>query len=86
MSTGLGDWAYVAAVIVGSFLVGLAVDIVGVGILGHKSGPGVRGRVAVAKALRGQVEVWAVLLGIAMFKPFEFLPTTTRLWTHRLVT
>lgn len=83
MSTGLGDWAYVAAVILGSFLTGLVVDIVGVGILGHDSGPGVRGRSAVAKALRGQVEVWAVLIGVTVFKPFDFLEPGTRLWIHR---
>jgi len=85
MDTGLTEWAYVAAVIVGSFLVGLAIDLIGVSLLGHNSGPGARGRVALARALRGQAEVWAILIAVTVFKPFEFLALRTQLWIDRIV-
>ncbi len=85
MGSELNDWAYVAVVLVGSFLAGLVADLVTSRTLGHDAGPGRRARVSVAKALRGQLEVWAVLLGIAVFKPFEFLAPQTLLWVNRAV-
>ena len=85
MSTGLGDWAFVAVVIVGSFVAGLIADVVVVGILGHDKGPAARPRVALAKALRGQFEVWAVLLGVSVLKPFDFLAPRAQEWVGRIV-
>lgn len=85
MSSGVGDWVFAAVVVGGSFLVGLAADVVGVSLLGHDAGPGARGRVALAKALRGQLEVWAVLIGMSMIKPFEFLAPRAQLWVDRAV-
>jgi small-conductance mechanosensitive channel len=85
MGDGLGDWVYVAVVVGGSLLVGLALDIVVVGILRLNAGPGRRGRVAVAKALRGQFEVWAILLGLAVFKPLAFLTADQLEWSGRIL-
>lgn len=85
MSIGLSDWAFAAAVTAGSLFAGLAVDVVGVGLLGHEAGPGARGRVALAKALRGQLEVWAILLGVEMFKPFDFLTPSRQVLVSRIV-
>jgi small-conductance mechanosensitive channel len=82
MSAAVGDWGYALLVVGGSLLVGLAADFFGVGLLAHDAGPAQRPRRAVAKALRGQLEVWAVLLGIAMFKPFEFLPANAAKWAN----
>lgn len=85
MGSELNDWVYVAVVIIGSFLAGLVADLVTSRTLGHDAGPGRRARVSVATALRGQLEVWAVLLGIAVFKPFDFLAPQTLLWVNRIV-
>ncbi|NTU71522.1 MAG: mechanosensitive ion channel [Coriobacteriia bacterium] len=85
MGFELGEWAYVAVVIVGSLLAGFVIDLGFTAILGHDSGPAARPRVALANALRGQYEVWAVLLGVAIFKPFHFLEPKALEWTSRII-
>ena len=85
MRTGLGDWAYVAAVILGSFLTGLAIDIVGVGLLGHDSGPGRACASAVAKALRGQIEVWADPHRRNGLQAVRLPRPGTRMWIDRVI-
>lgn len=86
MSTQVSDWVFVATVIAISLLVGVAVDVIVTRILRHEAGPARRWREVLARALRGQYEIWAVLLGVAMFKPFEFLPLNAQVWVHRSVT
>ena len=85
MSDTVRSWLIALGMIAGSFVVGLLADLVVVRLLSHDAGPGRRPRLAVAKALRGQFEVWAVLLGIAIFKPFDFLSAHSQLWVHRVV-
>jgi small-conductance mechanosensitive channel len=69
----VSDWFVAIAVVAGSFLVGLAVDLVVTSALNREVGPAQRARRAVGRALRFQPEIWAVLLGCWIFKPFDFL-------------
>lgn len=85
MDPVLRNWLVAAAVIAVSFLVGLIVDAVVVSVLNHDRGPGRRPRRAVAKALRGQPEIWAVLMALALWKPFDFLSDKSAQWVDRLV-
>ncbi len=80
----LGEWFEGVMVVGAALLVGLAIDVVLTRLLTHSAGPGLRTRRALAKALRGQYEVWAVLLGILIFKPFNFLPPEQLEWAGRL--
>lgn len=77
MSALLNHWIIAAVVLAASFLVGLFVDAAITRALLHDAGPARRGRRAVADALRWLPEVWAVLIGIGIFRPFAFLPDHT---------
>jgi small-conductance mechanosensitive channel len=74
MDAQIGDWALAALVVVSAFLVGLVADFLVSGALLHDAGPAKRVRSSFARTLRGQLEVWAVLVGITVFKPFRYLP------------
>ncbi len=78
-------WLIALTVIVGSLLVGFVADLIVGRLLEHEAGPALRARRALAKALLGQFEIWAILLGTAMFQLFDFLTSNSRLWVHRLV-
>jgi len=73
MQVELGDWVKAVLVVGGSFLAGLVVDVVVSALLRRDGGPALRVRTAFAKTLRGQFEIWAVLIGLWVFKPFSFL-------------
>lgn len=80
-----GDWLYATAVIGGSFLVGFAIDALLVSVLIRQPAPDARVRRSLGRALRGQPEVWAMLLGMAVFNPFAFLPPAGHVWLARLI-
>ena len=82
----LANWLIALATIGIAFVVGLLIDLALVAILEHEAGPGQSVRRATAKALRWQPEIWAVLLGYGMLKPFAFLSGRTVVWVDRLVT
>lgn len=84
MSHSLQNWLVALGIIVGAGVVGFAIDAIVVGLLRHSSGPGTRMRGAIARALRGQPEIWAILIAIALFRPFDFLYTRVPLWIDRL--
>jgi len=85
VATGYGAWLYAIAVVVGSFVVGLAIDLLMVSVLLRKGGPETRTQQSLGRALRGQPEVWAVLIGLAALKPFAFLPAAGEKWISRLI-
>ncbi|MGV8084404.1 MAG: mechanosensitive ion channel family protein [Coriobacteriia bacterium] len=74
MSSQLNHWLIVAAVLVGSFFVGLIADVAITRGLQREAGRMFRGRRAIANTLKWLPEMWVVLLGIAVFRPFAFLP------------
>lgn len=84
MSDTVSNWLVALATIAGALLVGWALDAVIVGVLGHDSGPAHRVRSSIARALRGQPEIWSVLLAIALFRPFDFITTRSLQWIDRL--
>jgi len=73
MSELLGEWFYAIVVIVGALVVGVILDATLVWILRHEVGSGHNIRRSMAGALRGQPEVWAVLVALWVTSPFEFL-------------
>lgn len=73
MSELFGEWFYAFVVIVGGLLVGFAIDGLMVWSLRHDAGSGHHVRRAMAGALRGQPEVWAVLIALWGTSPFAFL-------------
>ena len=85
VANGIGDWVFALLVVGGSLVVGVALDAVIVGLLNRQTGPALRPRRAIAKAFRGQSEVWAVLVGLAMSRPFAFLASQTQWWVERAV-
>ena len=85
MQVQVSEWVFAALVIGGSFLVGLVVDVLVVGMLRHDAGPARRVRASFARTLSGQFEVWAVLLGIAAFKPLASLPVRAHVWIDHAV-
>jgi small-conductance mechanosensitive channel len=84
VSHSLQNWLVALGIIVGAGVVGFAIDAIVVGLLGHGNGPGTRVRGAMARALRGQPEIWAILVATALFRPFDFLYARTPLWIDRL--
>ena len=85
MTVEFGDWLYAIAVVGGSFLAGAAVDALLVSLLLRKDGAEPRMRQSFGRALRGQPEVWGVLLGVALFHPFAFLAPSGQTWLARLI-
>ena len=85
MQVGVSDWVYAVLVTGGSFLVGLVADVLVVGLLRHDAGPARRVRTSFARTLRGQFEVWAVLIGLAAFRPFAFLSANSQAWVSHAV-
>ncbi|NTW28119.1 MAG: mechanosensitive ion channel family protein [Coriobacteriia bacterium] len=85
MTSVLNHWLIAIAVLAGSFVVGLALDAACVALLRQGLGRGHRARLAIAKALRGQPEVWAVLIGEAVLQPFAFLSQNPQTWIGRTV-
>lgn len=84
MPHSLQNWLVALGIIVGAGVVGFAIDAIVVGLLKHRSDRATRMRGAIARALRGQPEIWAILIAIALFRPFDFLYTHTPLWIDRL--
>jgi small-conductance mechanosensitive channel len=84
VSHSLQNWLAALGIIAGAGVVGFAIDAIVVGLLRHRSGPATRVRGAIARALRGQPEIWAMLIAIALFRPFDFLYTRAPLWIDRL--
>lgn len=68
-----------------SLVAGIAIDALLVTALLRKTGRGLRTRQALGQALRGQPEIWAVLLGVMVFDPFAFLSPGGDVWISRLV-
>jgi len=73
MSELFGEWFSAIVVIVGAVLIGLILDGAIVWSLRHEVGSGHNVRRSMAGALRGQPEVWAVLIALWVTSPFEFL-------------
>ncbi len=73
MSELFGEWFYAIVVIIGALLIGLILDGVLVWMLRHEAGSGQNVRRSIAGALRGQPEVWAVLIALWVTSPFDFL-------------
>ena len=86
MNAMLPDWLIGIAIVVGALLLGVVIDVVAVWLLNHDVGPGQRSRRAVARALSGQPEIWAVLIALDVVKPFEFLTGQAAIWMSRSVT
>jgi small-conductance mechanosensitive channel len=85
VSAQAGSWLYTLLVIGGSIAVGIAVDLLVAGLLRHDAGPARRIRTAFAKTLRGQFEVWAVLIGLAVFKPLDHVSWSDQQLVARIV-
>ena len=85
MNPVVSDWLIGIGIVLAALVAGFVIDAVAVGILNHDLGPGQRVRRALAKALRGQPEIWAVLIAIAAVKPFDFLGGKAALWADRMV-
>jgi len=85
VNSALEDWLFAAAIIVAALVVGIVIDFVVVGVLNHDLGPGQRGRRALAKALRGQPEIWAVLVAFEVWNPLGFLQGRSAQWVDRIV-
>jgi small-conductance mechanosensitive channel len=81
----LEEWGVGLAIVAGSLAVGLAIDWVVVAILNSNAGPQHRVRASIARALRGQPEIWAVLIGYSMFAPFHFLTGDAKKWSDKMV-
>jgi len=82
----LREWLIGLGMVLAALVVGVVVDVLVVGILNHDLGPGQRVRRAFAKALRGQPEIWSVLIVMAVFKPFHFVTGKPTIWIDRSVT
>ncbi len=85
MSLVVREWTLALLVVAGALVLGWALDWVINRLLRHQSGPAHRARGAVARALRGQPEIWVVLLATAIARPFDFVPPSTLRWIDRLV-
>ena len=81
----LQEWLVGLTIVAGSFAVGLVIDVVTVSALNSELGPQHRMRQSVARALRGQPEIWCVLIGYSIFTPFHFLTGKPRHWSDQLV-
>ena len=79
------EWVVGLAIVAGSFAVGLVIDVLAVSALNSELGPQHRMRQSVARALRGQPEIWCVLIGYSIFNPFHFLTGKPRHWSDQLV-
>jgi len=85
MYPALPNWLIGIAIVLGALLLGIVIDVVTVSVLKHEAGPGQRTRQALARALRGQPEIWAVLIALDVVKPFSFLQGQSALWVNRSV-
>lgn len=84
MSHTAQSWLVALAVVAAALVVGFVIDAIAVGLLGRDRGPAPRARGAIARALRGQPEIWAVLLAVALLRPFDFAYANPPLWIDRL--
>lgn len=73
MSELFGEWFYAIVILLGALVIGVILDGFLVWILRHEVGSGHNIRRSMAGALRGQPEVWAVLVALWVISPFEFL-------------
>lgn len=79
------DWLIALGTVAGALVVGWALDAAIVGVLARTSGPAHRVRGSMSRALKGQLEIWAVLIAIAVFRPFDFATSGGALqWIDRL--
>jgi small-conductance mechanosensitive channel len=78
------SWLIALATVVGALVVGWLVDEIIVRVLGQESGPAHRVRSSMTRALRGQPEIWSVLLAIAILRPFDFAPGGSLRWIDHL--
>jgi small-conductance mechanosensitive channel len=85
VSDALQNWLFAATVIVAALAAGVVIDLIVVWALNHDLGPGQRGRRALAKALRGQPEIWAVLIAFELWDPLHFLEGRSAQWADRIV-
>lgn len=84
MSASVREWLIALGIVVGAFAAGFAVDAIVVGILSHDAGPAQRVRGAIARAMRWQPEIWAVLLAMAVLRPFDSIASRQLAWIDRL--
>jgi small-conductance mechanosensitive channel len=84
VSETVRNWLVAFATIAAALLVGGAIDAILVGVLSREAGPAHRVRASIARALRGQPEIWSVLLAISIFRPFDFAHSRSLLWIDRL--
>jgi small-conductance mechanosensitive channel len=85
VNDALQNWLVAAAIIVAALAVGVVIDLIAVWALQHDNGPGQRTRRALAKALRGQPEIWAVLIALQVWDPLAFLEGRSAIWADRIV-
>ena len=84
MAGSVRNWLVALGVVLGALLVGWVLDEIIVRVLSMESGPAHRVRSSMARALRGQPEIWAVLLAIAVLRPFDFTPGNSLRWIDHL--
>ena len=84
MSASIRSWLLALGILVGALVVGWVIDEVIVRILAIESGPAHRVRGSIARALRGQPEIWSVLFAIALFRPFDFAVGRSLQWIDHL--
>lgn len=85
MSETVRHWLVAFSVVIGALVVGWALDTAIVAVLKREDGVAHRIRASMARALRGQPEIWAILLAVAVMRPFDFATNTKSLeWVDRL--
>jgi small-conductance mechanosensitive channel len=84
VSVALREWLVALATVLGALVAGWAIDTLAVAQLSRDAGPAQRVRGSIARALRGQPEIWAVLLVMAIARPFDAIATRQLAWLDRL--
>jgi small-conductance mechanosensitive channel len=84
VSVALREWLIALGTVLAALVVGWAIDALAVTLLNHDAGPAQRVRSSIARALRGQPEIWAVLLVMAVGRPFDAIATRQLAWLDRL--
>jgi len=78
------NWLIAFGVIAGALLVGVVLDMLLAKLLRSEPGSTHRVRGSLASALRGQPEIWAVLIAIAVYRPFDFIHSRSLIWLDRV--